>query len=198
MGRGVSPIIATVLLLIMTVSLTTIFYKFVKNAFEQSKKSSNVYVNYIKNLGDLNIVSSMWYDYKNGLVVEFTLDEGSGLEVYYKDLVGNLLDVPCYYKKRTYGGHYYEFYRYGCGDLLNIIPNWKYSKNYCSNRSGYLTVISDSSENSFIASTVNWDLWIGYYQDPDNLSDNYGWPEGCPGNEPAGCWKWGRSGNINI
>ena len=72
--------------------------------------------------------------------------------------------------------------------------SWHQAYSFCKNLGGYLVVISSPEENEFVARLLRkyneHSAWIGYYQDPDDLTDNGGVPEGCPGNEPRGCWKW--------
>ncbi len=122
----------------------------------------------------------------------WSFDEGSGLvtedSVNRIDLL--LKDRKCVYRTGTYGTHWYEYIDMGCMDTLKLYPRWKEAKSFCDSRGGYIPVVSSSNENSFLLNLAGrgW-KWIGYYQDRDDLSNNNGWPDGCP-NEPAGCWKW--------
>ncbi len=128
-------------------------------------------------------------------VLVYTFDEGTvkGLEAI--DIVNQkkveFKDWQCRYATGRYGTHFYEYYRIGCADMIDVLPRWKDAKDYCQSRGGYLVIISSAGENNFVKNLgEKTSKWIGYYQDPDTLADNNGWPEGCPGNEPTGCWKW--------
>ncbi|MEM4484092.1 MAG: DUF2341 domain-containing protein, partial [Candidatus Methanomethylicia archaeon] len=128
----------------------------------------------------------------DGLVLHLTFDEGEGTVAY--DYSGNnnhgsLVDISCIYRKSTYLDKFYEYISYGCDSIGNV-PTWKFVKSFCEQRGGYLVVINSSEENNFVKSLGGDRRWIGLFQDPDDLSDNDGWPEGCPENEPTGCWQW--------
>ncbi|GEM_PF-5078556 len=202
--RGISPLATAVLSLLIVAMVALIAHKFFTSVFITSTSASHrafsktleeiapsidiVRVEYTKKipLQAFGIKPVLYYSFEkiNG---SYVIDEsGNGRN-------GKIVDIPCYYNKSFWSGHWYEYIGKGC-DYISIYaekyPSWEIAKLICEKRGGYLVVISSAEENSFVRSLGPESIFIGYYQDPDDLTDNNGIPEGCPGNEPSGCWKW--------
>ena len=92
-------------------------------------------------------------------------------------------------RKKVFNSHYYELFDGFC----NQIPtpyNYSFAKNFCESRGGYLVVISSQEEAEFLKNNFFYQGFItGAYQDPDDMSDNNGIPEGGR-DEPFSDWKW--------
>ena len=75
-----------------------------------------------------------------------------------------------------------------CYKYVSTPMTWTEAKAYCEQLGGYLFVPTSDQEISFIRNYItSATIWVGYYQDPDSLADNFGIPEGCP--NPKDCWK---------
>ncbi len=120
-----------------------------------------------------------------------------GYRYYVYDTVNGIdaraVDGPCWSSSLdplNYGSSYYIVYPYGCLDEIdpNLYPDWVSAKKFCENDGGYLAVFSSWDELSSMPYWANG-LWIGLYQDPNDLTYSDSVPSGSA-NEPAGDWKW--------
>lgn len=120
-----------------------------------------------------------------------------GYRYYVYDTVNGIdaraVDGPCWSSSLdplNYGSSYYIVYPYGCLDEIdpNLYPDWVSAKKFCEKAGGYLAVFSSWDELSSMPYWANG-LWIGLYQDPNDLTYSDSVPRGSA-NEPAGDWKW--------
>ena len=223
MKKGISTVIATVLMLIIVVALAGTAWVFLSGTFVRTVSNVLEVVDVVegtvilRNVGRNEILLEKLKIYVDGIETGFIsnkdsippgdsamvyilnripegvwhLDENVGTIVHDSsgnDYNGDLNDIPCFVNKSFYNGHWYEYIGKGC-DALGDTPTWKFANNFCRSRGGYLVVISSSDENNFVRDLGSNNVWIGFFQDPDDLTDNNGIPEGCSV-EPDGCWHW--------
>ena len=182
-------LVAEVLLITIVAGLATVSY-YVASDIIQTSSSMEGMASYI-NILPIRIDDASWYDYKDGLILYYSFDDLNGTTVI--DESGNrkdgfLHDDTCHTFVEQNNGHYYEYFSYGCEDLITEKPGWPELYNYCKSVGAWMAVPQDEAENNYLFNRFGR-IWLGVYQDPDDLSDNNGYPEGCPGNEPSGCWK---------
>ena len=85
--RSISPIVAVILLIVITVGISAFTYLYFSGLLNQLLIQTSEKIEYISDVSLLSITNAIWYDYRDGLVLELRFDEGYGNITY--DTSGN-------------------------------------------------------------------------------------------------------------
>ena len=85
--RSISPIVAIILLIVITVGISAFTYLYFSGLLNQLLRQTSEKIEYISDVSLLSITNAIWYDYRDGLVLELRFDEGYGNITY--DTSGN-------------------------------------------------------------------------------------------------------------
>ncbi|NOZ82092.1 MAG: hypothetical protein GXO63_02990 [Candidatus Micrarchaeota archaeon] len=138
-------------------------------------------------------------DYHPSALAIWTFDNPKNNLDY--DIVNNIpletIDGRCWAQIYPFGSKQEFEASFGCADEFGIDNiSWKAVHDFCKSIGGYLPVISSHDEFLGYVRLKPSPIWLGLYQDPDDLSDNGGIPEGCT--NPNDCWKWVSDETSNF